>query len=205
VVSNNEKLFHPPELVGLLEAEAAHGSPIRRRARTVPSKDRSTGVYTFGHNRSAEIVLVLMRPGGILLHSKRFYPSGVYRLPTGGVHDGEPVLHAVQRELEEETGLRMEPSRFLFHLRYPGPPGSPQKAFHSLGFVFPLSEGPLVPLDQSEQIESWKVVAWEEIPALIESLENLEDGWSGWGQFRALAHQLTLECRGAHPEWFVGN
>ena len=200
--SRIEKLFHPRELVGVVEAEAEHGQPIRRLARLVPSKNRSTGVYTFGVNRIAEIVLVLPRPGGLLLHSKRFYPSGVYRLPTGGVHESEAILDAARRELAEETGLHMEPSRFLFHLRYPGPPGSPHRAFHSLGFVFPTSDGAPAPLDQSEQIEAWKVAAWGEIPAVIESLEALEEGWSGWGQFRALAHQLTLECRGAHPEWF---
>ena len=200
--SRNEKLFHPPELIGLREAEDAHGQPIRRLARTVPSRERSTGVYSFGLNRSAEIVMILPRPGGILLHSKRFYPGGVYRLPTGGVQEGEPILQAVRRELEEETGLLLEPKRFLFHMRYPGAQTSASRAFHSLGFVFPHSDGPLVPLDESEQIDSWKEVAWSELPEVIESLENLEDGWSGWGQFRALAHQLTLECRGAHPEWF---
>lgn len=200
--SRNEKLFHPPELIGLQEAEEAHGRPIRRLARTVPSRERSAGVYTVGLNRSAEIVLILPRPGGILLHSKRFYPEGVYRLPTGGVQEGEPILQAVRRELQEETGLLLEPKRFVFHLRYPGPQASASRAFHSLGFFFPYSDGPLVPLDESEQIDSWKEVAWSDLPGVIASLENLEDGWSGWGLFRALAHQLTLECRGAHPEWF---
>ncbi|MCA9729999.1 MAG: hypothetical protein KC729_20105, partial [Candidatus Eisenbacteria bacterium] len=68
--------------------------------------------------------------------------------------------------------------------------------------VFPVSDAPLVPEDEGEQIEAWREAPWDELPDVIEHLENLDDGWTGWGQFRAMPHQITLECRGAHPEWF---
>jgi 8-oxo-dGTP pyrophosphatase MutT (NUDIX family) len=197
----SEALFHPPELVGMAEAELL-GPPLRRNARLVPSQNRGRGVYTYGLNRTEEIVLVLPRTNGLLLHSKRFYPSGIYRIPTGGVAEGEGILDAARREVREETGLELEPTRFLFHLRYPGRPGSPGKAFHSLAFLFPTSDAEARPIDQSEEIDSWRTAAWAELPLIIETLESLESGWIGWGQFRALAHSFLLECRGAHPEWF---
>lgn len=199
------RLFHPPEVLGIPEAENALGIPIRRNARLVPSRVQGGGVYTYGLNRSAEIVLVLPRPGGVLLHTKRFYPNGVYRLPTGGVQDQEAILDAARRELKEETGLELLPRRFLFHLRYPGRPGAPRRGFHSFGILYPHSDALLVPEDTSEEIDDWKVVSWSELPDTIFALESLESGWVGWGQFRALAHSLLLECRGAHPEWFEGN
>ena len=196
------RLFHPPELVGIEEAEETLGLPLRRNARLVPSRTQGGGIYTYGLNRAAEIVMVLPRPGGVLFHTKRFYPNGIYRLPTGGVDENESILDAARRELREETGLELEPTRFLFHLRYPGRPGAPRRGFHSFGFLYPESQNPLVPEDNEEEIDDWKVVSWSEVPDAIFGLENLESGWVGWGQFRALAHSFLLECRGANPDWF---
>ena len=54
-------------------------------------------------NRRGEVVLAIQRPDGrMLLHTKRFYPEGIYRLPSGGVHPDEPVLSGVIREAKEE-------------------------------------------------------------------------------------------------------
>lgn len=195
-------LFRPAELVGIDQVEAELGQPIRRNARFVPSRKQGRGAYTYGLNRLAEIVMVLPRPGGLLFHTKAFYPEATFRLPTGGVHDSEPVLDAACRELREETGLELEPERFLFHLRYPGKPGQPAKGFHSLGFLFPFSDGEIEPGDQTEEIDEFRVYDWADVPDIIFSLENLESGWVGWGRFRALAHSLLLESRGAHPDWF---
>ena len=197
-----EKLFHPPELVGVKEAESEFGTPLRRNARLVPSRTHGGGIYTYGLNRDAEIVMVLPRPGGILLHRKQFYPEGAHRLLTGGVDDGEPIADAARREVREETGLTLKPERFLFHLRYPGKPGAPKKGFHSLGFLFPYTDTEIRTEDLEEEIESWDVVDWPGLPNVILNLADLEGGWLGWGRFRALAHSFLLECRGAHPEWF---
>ncbi|MCA9754234.1 MAG: NUDIX hydrolase [Candidatus Eisenbacteria bacterium] len=198
---SSNKLFHPPELIGIEDAESSLGTPLRRNARLVPSRSQG-GVYTYGLNRAAEIVMVLPRAGGVLLHTKRFYPNGIYRLPTGGVNDEEHILDAARREVREETGLQLEPTRFLFHLRYPGRPGAPRRGFHSFGFLYPESDGPIEPEDTGEEIDDWRVVSWANLPETIFGLENLESGWIGWGQFRALAHSFLLECRGAHPNWF---
>lgn len=195
-------MFHAPELVGIDEAEDSLGVPFRRNARLVPSRSQGSSVYTYGLTRAAEIVMVLPRPGGLLLHTKRFYPEGVYRLPTGGVHEGESIVEAARREVREETGLPLEPVRFLFHLRYPGRPGAPRRGFHSFGFLYPPSEAEPAPEDTAEEIDGWREVPWSALPATIFALENLESGWIGWGQFRALAHSFLLECRGARPDWF---
>ncbi|MCS7179708.1 MAG: NUDIX domain-containing protein, partial [Anaerolineae bacterium] len=51
-------------------------------------------------DREGEVVLLLRRAdGSLLLHTKTFYPDGVYRLPSGGIRRGEKVLAAAAREV----------------------------------------------------------------------------------------------------------
>lgn len=58
----------------------------------------------------SEVVLVLPRPGGkVITTAKRFYPEGVFRIPSGGIHPGETPEQAFVREAMEETGLDVEP------------------------------------------------------------------------------------------------
>ncbi len=70
-------------------------------------------------SRFAEVCMVVRRPSGhVLLSVKTFYPRDAYRLPTGGIDRNERVLDAVVRETNEETGLVLEPQRFLASLTY---------------------------------------------------------------------------------------
>ena len=70
-------------------------------------------------DRAGEVCMVLRRPSGkLLLSIKTFYPRGAYRLPTGGVDHGEPILDALLRETAEETGLGVEVRRFLAQIAY---------------------------------------------------------------------------------------
>ena len=51
-------------------------------------------------DRVGEVCMVVRRPNGkLLLSIKTFYPRGAYRLPTGGVDHGEPILDALLREI----------------------------------------------------------------------------------------------------------
>ena len=69
--------------------------------------------------RVAEVVPVIQRPNGkVLTMLKASYPPGAYRLPSGGIHKGEPILDALLRESYEETGLRVIVRRFLAIIRY---------------------------------------------------------------------------------------
>ena len=70
-------------------------------------------------DRFGEVCMVIRRPDGVLLTAiKTFYPSGAYRLLTGGVKHGEPIEAALLREIEEETGLEVEVRRFLAVIEY---------------------------------------------------------------------------------------
>ena len=57
-------------------------------------------------NRRGEVALAIENPDGdILLHTKSFYPDGIYRIPTGGLNYGEKVFDCINREVYEETGF----------------------------------------------------------------------------------------------------
>jgi 8-oxo-dGTP pyrophosphatase MutT (NUDIX family) len=88
-------------------------------------------------DRYGEVCMVVRRPNGtVLLSIKTFYPRGAYRLPTGGIHRGEPILDALLRETNEETGLQTDVRRFLARIAYhsvDAPTGVP--IFHTFAFL----------------------------------------------------------------------
>jgi NAD+ diphosphatase len=158
-------------------------------------------------SRFAEVGMVVRRPSGkVLLSIKTFYPRAAYRLPTGGIDKDEPILEAVRRETREETGLVLEPQRFLAALTYLDGPGGPP-VFHSFAFLLEDHGGaPVVPLDLHEQIESYIEVPITELPAVADRLADIApDGapgianWDAWGRFRSHIHRAVFEALGPRP------
>ncbi len=153
-------------------------------------------------DRFGEVGMVIVRPNGkLLLSIKTFYPRGAYRLPTGGIHHGEPIYDALVREAQEETGLELHVDRFLAHIAYAG---ERERAtlFHTFAFLLRERGGTLGALDESEQIEDWREIAPDELPRVAEFLDHIESSgtrdiggeWRAWGKFRAVAHRVVHEA-----------
>ena len=154
--------------------------------------------FPLSSRRTAEVVIVVPRPGNkILVHTKKFYPQGIWRLPTGGLRRGEPVDAAIRREAREETGNDLLPLRFLFHLLYRW--RSDSKQFESFGFLTTEATGPIISADPREQITAFRDVTRDELAEIAEQLETLGGSWRGWGRFRAAPHRLLLSY------WADGN
>ncbi len=155
-------------------------------------------------DRYGEVCMVVRRPSGaVLLSIKTFYPRGAYRLPTGGIAPGEPILDALLRETHEETGLRTEVRRFLAQIAYHGegePTGAP--LFHTFAFLLDETSGTLGALDASEQIEDWREVAVADLPHVADFLDDLRTqgthdiggDWRAWGKFRAVVHRAVHQA-----------
>jgi 8-oxo-dGTP pyrophosphatase MutT (NUDIX family) len=148
--------------------------------------------------RPAEVVPVIKRPNGCLVAMiKDNYPAAAYRLPSGGIHKGEPILDALLRESYEETGLRVVVRRFLAIVRYQviiatGRTGR----FTSYAFLVE-GDGPLAPQDPNERIADLREVAVTDLRPMADFLHNLrtegENDWNDWGRYRAVVHRAVAE------------
>jgi 8-oxo-dGTP pyrophosphatase MutT (NUDIX family) len=144
---------------------------------------------------------------GVLLHVKTFYPNGAYRLPTGGIHEGEQVMETLAREIEEETGLRVgagadqvQVQRCLGVVSYEMDHRSAGRsfAFATYHFLVQMPEhAVLAPRDATEQIGGWQWRRPEELAAVADFLEHIgliDPDWGDWGRFRALSHRFVASC-----------
>ncbi len=172
---------------------ARFGPPVRELIH-IPQVNRSVGPAGFplSSRRTAEVVLVIPRPDRkVLVHTKSFYPTGVWRLPTGGLHRGERIDDAIRREAREETGNDLLPFRFLFHLRFRWDGAS--KQFDSYGFLTTEASERIESRDPREQITAFHDVDREEFDSITRALEGMMGSWFSWGRFRAAPHRLLLQ------------
>lgn len=141
--------------------------------------------------RRGEVILALQRPGGrVLLHTKTFYPSGVYRLTSGGVKPGEKIGKAARREGYEELGLKVRIERFLGVITYTIQHDDEAIPFASYAFVV-SGDGEPHPTDPDEPISGYREVPWSELPAVADALEAVPPDWIDWGRFRAIGHRFV--------------
>jgi ADP-ribose pyrophosphatase YjhB (NUDIX family) len=154
-------------------------------------------------DRFAEVCMVIRRRNGkVPLSIKTFYPRGAHRLPTGGIHRGEPILDALRRETEEETGLETETKRFLAWITYrpEAAPGGPP-LFHTFAFLQEEVGGRFHTSDLRERIEEWIEVDPSVLGEVADRLDRIPSGpskniggdWADWGHFRAIVHRVVYE------------
>ena len=161
--------------------------------------------------RRAEICYVMHQgdpADGVLLHIKRYYPAGAFRLPTGGIHVGEAVIETLGREIFEETGLtvgdgpaHVAVERLLGVLAYDlqhATLGAVNFAtYHFLVRMPPHAE--LNPQDEDEAIAGWQWRPASELGAvatLLDAVPQRSAVWGDWGHYRALSHHFVAGALG---------
>ncbi len=186
---------------GLHHAVVAYGKPAERSfSYQVNEATYCSWESTLG-KRVAEVVLLLRRRNGrFLVHTKAFYPKGVYRLLSGGIKPGEDLLAAAQREALEETGLDIRIERFLGILHHRFAWRRRRLPFTSYLFLVAEEGGVLRPNDQHEAITGFQEITLAEMVPLAEQLESLSPDWRDWGRFRATAHRFVAEVLWEHHD-----
>jgi ADP-ribose pyrophosphatase YjhB (NUDIX family) len=189
-----ESLINPEEI----EELARRFGSIERRSYSLELGERSFKYWRrkLAQKRRGEVVLVVERSDGLILHTKDFYPPGTFRLPSGGVKWGESVLSALHREAWEEMGLQIEVKHFLGLLEYELRYQEETMPFVSYVFLIRGNEGDLVPQDEGERITSFHQVPVVGLAEVADGLRAVEEDWRDWGEFRAIAHDFVVEAMG---------
>ncbi len=171
------------------------GTPLLRKREFIATTERDIDWLHRQIRRRGEVILVVPRPNGrVLLHTKSNYPSGIYRLPGGGVNPGEELLHAAEREVQEETGFDVPMARFLGvvdnEFQVPGN----RLSYPSYVFLTQPTTGAPRVMDPDEDISDFGEVPIEELSQVAAQLEGMSPEWQLWGQFRATPHTIALEA-----------
>jgi 8-oxo-dGTP pyrophosphatase MutT (NUDIX family) len=187
---------------GLEAAISRFGEPVRRCYHYQVTESSWRDWETRRSKRAGEVVLLLRRKGGhYLVHTKGFYPQGVYRLLSGGIKPGEDLVAAVLREAHEETGLRVDVQRFLASAEHCFAWQDRCQRFASYLFLLSEQGGVLGSKDPAEAISDFREVPLASLEEMARNLESLSPEWSDWGCFRASMHHLAVEVlRDDHDE-----
>ncbi len=140
--------------------------------------------------RHREVMFLLPRPGGLLLHRKAHYPTEGWRLLTGGVEAGELVSEAVAREPVEEVGLALPVRRYVALLTYDLVCEGEHFRCATHVFLLAWSDAPLQP--QDDEIAATRTVPLAGLAEVAAQLEAMPSPWHDWGRFRAIAHRVVL-------------
>jgi len=169
-----------------------YGAP-KRIVRRLPSID----FPPVNDRAHGEVCMAILRPNGrILLHTKRSYPNGVMRLPSGGIKPGEDIEHALMREIWEETNLECTIDRFVAVIQYED--AATKAAFRTNLFFLREISGDLRSNDPTEHITEWCEASPGELLTYADVLARMNTGWSNWGLFRAAALEtLAQYCANA--------
>ena len=170
-----------------------HGMPERRAYKVLADEYIRSYRWRSDSDRRAEVVFAIQDPDGhVWLHAKQHYPSHIFRLPSGGVNWEEPIVDALFREVAEETNLVVDIEHFVGIVEYTFIHGNSVAQFAS--YIFHLRSEKVQPrADTTEKISAFRAVLPFQLAQTAADLRNLMGDRRGWGQWRALAHDLVYE------------
>jgi len=170
--------------------------PVERARLVVDDPFFERARTPLGKSRRAEILAVVVRPDGqVLVHTKRFYPAGTYRLISGGIHPGEPVEAALVREIREETGQDILRRCLLGVLAYEIVHGDERLDVASYVYRVDIPTDAVEVNDEEEEISDLRWVPFAVLADIRDRLRQVPPEWQDWGRFRALGHEFVLRHR----------
>lgn len=138
--------------------------------------------------RAHDVTLVILRDGTLAVIRKPSYPPGAWRTPSGGVAPGERFEDGAVREAWEETGLRVEPARYLLRARATFTRGPENLVWWSHVFEMRYIAGEPRPVDTKE-IAAARWAGLEEVGGPIH--RALVSAGSGGLLYRARLQELV--------------
>lgn len=182
------------------ELAAQFGAPVRRTFHIQADEYIRSYRWRPNPDRRAEVVFAIQDPAGrIWVHAKAHYPGHIFRLPSGGVELDECIYQALLREVTEETNLAVRIRRFLGIIEYCFYYNGSTARFASYVFHL-LSDGSEPRLPADDEISAFRAILPCQLLQFSADMRNLVGDRRGWGQWRALAHDLVYDLLGdANP------
>jgi 8-oxo-dGTP pyrophosphatase MutT (NUDIX family) len=128
------------------------------------------------------VVVTIIHPDGYVLMVSRPENPSQYGIPGGKVEDGESILNAAIREVQEETGIKLDADKVHFLVDKTVPSRrEPDVSYTTYCFVTQLDEHH--PTVSPEGLKMWWVEPWQIVmppyayfnAGVYQAL--VEDGW----------------------------
>ena len=152
----------------MLDAAAQRwGEPRRLElAFEITARERAVIHGTRQPDRIHDITFFIQRDDRFAVITKPFFPPGVWRAPSGGLHPGEDLEAGTKREALEETGLAIELERYLLRVDARFTLGHEVEPWRTQVFLAHAASGDLEPRDVRE-IRAAKWATREELQGPI--------------------------------------
>jgi ADP-ribose pyrophosphatase YjhB (NUDIX family) len=171
------------------EMESRFGTPDHlTRVQPTSQIDLERIRSTMVNGRAHDITIFISKDDGYIFIAKPFYPQGLYRAPSGGVHRGEDFEAGAKREAREETGVEVELERYILRIDVRFKSDDEYLDWTTHIFKAHYVSGEIDPLDKRE-IREARLIKSDEIPAFGEIM--LSSGRGGFA-YRAFLTEEAL-------------
>jgi 8-oxo-dGTP pyrophosphatase MutT (NUDIX family) len=105
-------MYVTDEIIGRMEQ--TYGTPEFREF-VIPCSQQEVAFVasTQRDGRNHDVTVYVRRAEKLVVIAKHFYPPGLYRAPSGGIHKGEEFETGAKREIREECGCEIALRTFL--------------------------------------------------------------------------------------------
>jgi ADP-ribose pyrophosphatase YjhB (NUDIX family) len=144
---------------------------------------------TYNPERTHDVTMFITNGDRLALIRKPQFAEGIWRPPGGGIHPGEDVGAGMVREALEETGLAVEPARYLVLVEAVFRHGGLELAWRTHVVHATTEEEALAPRD----LEEIEAARWGTLAELAGPLRErlLATGRAFW-RYRVALHDAAL-------------
>ena len=167
-----------------------YGRPHRRDFRfDVPLREVERIRSSQKNGRNHDVTLYIRKGNQFVVIAKHFYPPGLYRAPSGGLHPGEDFEIGIAREVREETGCSIKLDKFLLRTAVTFCSAHDSVFWRSFVFLADYQSGDLQHTDKHE-IREVRLADWSEFESFGRIMRSLDIGGL---HYRAALHESVAE------------
>jgi ADP-ribose pyrophosphatase YjhB (NUDIX family) len=170
--------------------EKKYGKPVELTTQiTATAKELEAVRRSQKHDRAHDITLFIVKANKLLFIAKHFYPSGLFRAPSGGAKRGESIIEGGKREAFEETGVKIEFEKYLLRIKAKFVSNDDSIDWTSHVFKAKYISGEVDPRDKKE-IREARFVGLDEIERFTEIMGKIN---SAGFRYRVFLTQNTMK------------